>query len=317
MSLKLTILGCHSATPRTFAHPTAQYLEINNSSFLIDCGEGTQVQLRKYKIKFSKIEHIFISHLHGDHFFGLIGLISTFGLLNRQNDLHIFGPKGLKEIITLQLKLSNSWLKFNLCFHELDNTASEVIFEDEKVVVQTIPLEHRVYTNGFLFREKHAERKLNIDAIKEVPEIEICDYQNLKNGRDFVTQNGDIIANYNLTFDPIKELSYAYCSDTVYKPAIVSQIKNVDLLYHESTFLEDRIDLAQQTKHSTAKQAAQIANDAEVGQLILGHYSSRYSDLSLFEKEAKTTFENIVLGEAGKSIEIKDTSVKLLVAQQN
>ncbi len=317
MSLKLTILGCHSATPRTFAHPTAQYLEINNRSFLIDCGEGTQVQLRKYKIKFSKIEHIFISHLHGDHFFGLIGLISTFGLLNRQNDLHIFGPKGIKEIIILQLKLSNSWLKFNLCFHELDNTASEVIFEDEKVVVQTIPLEHRVYTNGFLFKEKQGERKLNIDAIKEVPEIEICDYQNLKNGRDFVTRNGDIIANYNLTFDPVKQLSYAYCSDTAYKPSIVAQIKNVDLLYHESTFLEDRIDLTQHTKHSTAKQAAQIANDAEVGQLILGHYSSRYLDLSLFEKEAKTTFENVVLGEAGKSIEIKDTSAKLLVVQQN
>ena len=189
MSLKVTILGCHSATPRTFAHPTAQYLEINNRSFLIDCGEGTQVQLRKYKIKFSKIEHIFISHLHGDHFFGLIGLISTFGLLNRQNDLHIYGPKGIKEIITLQLKLANSWLKFDLFFHELESAEAEVIFEDDKVEVQTIPLEHRVYTNGFLFKEKQGERKLNITAIKEVAEIEICDYQNLKNGRDFVLKS--------------------------------------------------------------------------------------------------------------------------------
>jgi ribonuclease Z len=317
MSLKLTILGCHSATPRTFANPTAQYLEINNRSFLIDCGEGTQVQLRKYKIKFSKIDHIFISHLHGDHFFGLIGLISTFGLLNRRNDLHIYAPKGLKEIITLQLRLSNSWLKFKIHFHELENNESEVIFEDEKVEVQTIPLEHRIYTNGFLFKEKQGERKLNIAAIKAIPEIEICDYQNLKNGRDFVLENGNVIANLELTYDPIKQLSYAYCSDTIYKPSIVSQIKDVDLLYHESTFLEDRIDLTEYTKHSTAKQAAQIANDAGAKQLILGHYSSRYNDLSLFEQEAKSIFENVILGEAGKSIEIKAATEKFLVAHQN
>ena len=295
MSLKLTILGCHSATPRTFAHPSAQYLEINNRSFLIDCGEGTQVQLRKYKIKFSKIDHIFISHLHGDHFFGLIGLISTFGLLHRQNDLHIYGPKGIKEIITLQLKLSNSWLKFGLHFHELESNEAQVIFEDDKVEVETIPLDHRVYTNGFLFKEKQGERKLNIDAIKEVSEIEICDYQNLKNGRDFILKNGEVIANFDLTFDPIKQLSYAYCSDTKYKPSIVSQIKNVNLLYHESTFLEDRIDLTEHTKHSTARQAAQIAKDANVGQLILGHYSSRYTHLTLFEKEATTVIDNVIL----------------------
>ena len=317
MSLKLTILGCHSATPRTFAHPSAQYLEINNRSFLIDCGEGTQVQLRKYKIKFSKIDNIFISHLHGDHFFGLIGLISTFGLLNRQNDLHIYGPKGIKEIITLQLKLSNSWLKFGLHFHELESNESQVIFEDDKVEVETIPLDHRVYTNGFLFKEKQGERKLNIDAIKEMPEIEICDYQNLKNGKDFITAKGDIIDNVRLTFNPTEQLSYAYCSDTKYKPAIVSQIKNVNLLYHESTFLEDKIDLTEHTKHSTALQAAQIAKAANVGQLILGHYSSRYTDLSLFEKEATAVFENVILGEAGKLIEAKNVSKELLAVHQN
>ena len=317
MSLKLTILGCHSATPRTFAHPTAQYLEINNRSFLIDCGEGTQVQLRKYKIKFSKIDHIFISHLHGDHFFGLIGLISTFGLLNRHNDLHVYGPKGIKEITQLQLKLSNSWLKFGLYFHELESNEAQVIFEDDKVEVQTIPLDHRVYTNGYLFKEKQGERKLNIDAIKEIPEIEICDYQNLKNGKDFITEKGDVINNLHLTFDPAKQLSYAYCSDTKYKPSIVSQIKNVNLLYHESTFLEDKIELTHYTKHSTAHQAAQIAKDANVGQLILGHYSSRYSDLSLFEKEAKTVFDNVILGEAGKLIEAKNISEELLTVHQN
>jgi len=317
MSLKLTILGCHSATPRTFAHPTAQYLEINNRSFLIDCGEGTQVQLRKYKVKFSKIDNIFISHLHGDHFFGLIGLISTFGLLNRQNDLHIYGPKGIKEITTLQLKLANCWLKFELHFHELESAESQLIFEDNNVEVHTIPLDHRIYTNGFLFKEKLGKRKLNINAIKEVPEIDICDYQNLKNGKDFITEKGQVIDNLNLTFDPDEQLSYAYCSDTKYKPSIVSQIKNTNLLYHESTFLEDRIDLTDYTKHSTAKQAAQIAKDANVGQLILGHYSSRYNDISLFEKEAKTVFENVILGEAGKLVEIKNVSKELIAVHQN
>lgn len=318
MSIKLTILGCHSATPRTFAHPTSQYLEINNRSFLIDCGEGTQVQLRKYKIKFSKIDHIFISHLHGDHFFGLIGLISTFGLLNRHKDLHIFGPKGIKEIINLQLKLSNSWLKFGLHFHELESAKSELIFEDENVEVQTIPLEHRIYTNGFLFKEKIGERKLNIIAIKQNPEIEICDYQNLKNGKDFTNENGKIIDNEMLTFNPPKQLSYAYCSDTVYKPEIVSLIKNSDLLYHESTFLDDKIDLTEHTKHSTAKQAAKIAKLANVGKLILGHYSSRYNDISLFKEEAKTTFENVTLGEAGKIITVETVVNKeLVIAHQN
>jgi len=317
MSLKVTILGCHSATPRTFAHPTSQFLEINNRSILIDCGEGTQVQLRKYKIKFSKIEHIFISHLHGDHFFGLIGLISTFGLLNRQNDLHIYGPKGIKEIIILQLKLSNSWLKFDLHFHELESIESEVIFEDDKVTVETIPLEHRIYTNGFLFKEKMGERKLNITAIKEISEIEICDYQNLKNGRDFTLKNNHIIPNSDLTFDPPKQSSYAFCSDTKYKPSIIPQIKNVDLLYHESTFLEDKNNLTEYTKHSTAKQAAQIALDANVGQLILGHYSSRYDDLTLFEEEAKTIFKNVILGAAGKSVEISSTNKRLFVTLQN
>ncbi len=318
MSLKLTILGCHSATPRTFAHPTSQYLEMNNRSFLIDCGEGTQVQLRKYKIKFSKIDRIFISHLHGDHFFGLIGLISTFGLLNRQNDLHIYGPKGIKEIILLQLKLSNSWLKFQLHFHELESIESQLIFEDEKVEVHTIPLEHRVYTNGFLFKEKVGDRKLNMDAIQQHSEIEICDYQNLKNGRNFVLENGNIINNIDLTLNPDKPKSYAYCSDTVYKPSIVPLIKNVDLLYHESTFLNDKIELTQHTKHSTAGQAAQIAQQANVGQLILGHYSSRYNDLTLFEEEAKTFFQNVLLGKEGKIIEVGVALEKeLAIAHQN
>lgn len=318
MSISLTILGCHSATPRTFAHPTSQYLEINNSHFLIDCGEGTQVQLRKYKIKFSALNHIFISHLHGDHFFGLIGLITTFGLLKRTKELHIYGPKGIQEIINLQLKYSKSWINYDLIFHELTSDESELIFEDDNVQVHTIPLQHRVYTNGFLFKEKIGERKLNIEAIKEISEIDICDYQNLKNGKDFKNIDGTIIKNNTLTFNPPKPLSYAYCSDTTYTPSIVPLIKNVDLLYHESTFLNDKKELAKITKHATAEEAGMIAKKANVSQLILGHYSSRYDDLNLFKKEAEKIFSNVILAKEGKIIKI-DSKVpnELIIAHQN
>jgi len=304
MSLKLTILGCHSATPRSNAHPTSQYLEINNRCFLIDCGEGTQTQIRKYKIKFSKIKHIFISHLHGDHFFGLIGLISTFSLLNRQTELHIYAPKGIKDIINLQLKLSKSWINYPLHFHELDSGTSETILEDEKVIVKTIPLKHRIYTNGFLFEEKKAERKLIIDEVKKHKEIEICDFQNLKNGKDFIKKNGEIILNKELTSDPPPVLKYAYCSDTIYFEKIIPLIQNVDLLYHESTFLENKIDLAATTKHATAGQAAKIAEQAKVKKLLLGHYSSRYKDESLFLEEAKPIFKNTELSFEGKVVEV-------------
>jgi len=305
MSLKLTILGCHSATPRINSHTTSQYLEINNQHFLIDCGEGTQVQLRKYKVKFSKISRIFISHLHGDHFFGLIGLIATFGLLNREKDLHIYGPKGLKKIILLQIKLTKSFTNYQLYFYELESDESELIFEDDKVVVYTIPLAHRVYTNGYLFKEKIGERKLNITTVLQYKEIEICDYQNLKNGRDFKLENGEIISNKTLTKDPTKPLNYAFCSDTMYKPDIVAIIKNVDLLYHESTFLKDRADLCKKTMHSTAEQAAKIAKLANVKTLVLGHYSSRYKDLNVFLDEAKPVFENVKLANEGEVFSVK------------
>lgn len=301
MSLKLTILGCHSATPRLNANPTSQFLEIKNHSFLIDCGEGTQVQLRRYHLKFSKIKHIFISHLHGDHIFGLVGLVSTFRLLNRTQELHVYGPKGIKEIVTLQLKLSNSWTHYPLLFHELTSEKSEMIFEDETVKVHTIPLSHRIYTNGFLFKEKLGARKLNMAEISKHKEIEVCDLQNLKNGRDFTLKNGDMLSNKSLTLEPPEPLSYAFCSDTCYYPEIIPHIKNVDCLYHETTFLKDKEDLAFQTKHSTAEQAAQIAKDAEVKQLIVGHYSGRYKNKDLFLTEAKTVFENTLLAIEGET----------------
>lgn len=304
MSIKLTILGCHSATPRANAFPTSQYLEINNRHFLIDCGEGTQQQMRKYKVGFTKINHIFISHLHGDHFYGLIGLLSTYGILSREKELHIYGPKGIKEVTLLQLKVSKSHAKYPIIFHELNSKESELIFEDDKVSVKTIPLKHRVYTNGYLFTEKEKPLKLHIDNIKQYREIDRADYNNIKAGKDITLSTGEIILNSELTLPPKRPLSFAFCSDTVYKPDIVPIIKDADLLYHEATFLNDKEDLARKTKHTTSKQAAQIAKDANVNQLILGHYSGRYNDISLFKKEAKEIFDKTELAEPGKYFSI-------------
>jgi len=297
--MKLTILGCHSATPRINTHPTSQVLEIRNHIFLIDCGEGTQVQLRKNKIRFNRIKHIFISHLHGDHYFGLVGLVSTFRLLTRETDLHIYGPKGLKEIITLQMKLGSSWTNYKLIFHELTSKESELIFEDDKVEVFTIPLNHRVYTNGFLFKEKTNELKLNISAA-ENENINIAYYRKLKQGFDVVNEDGKLIKNDAVTLKGKKPLSYAFCSDTVYDESIIPIIKDVDVLYHESTFLEKNKKLAAPTKHSTAKQAAIIAKKANAKTLVLGHFSTRYDDLNDFKKEANAIFDNVKLAEEGK-----------------
>jgi ribonuclease Z len=304
MSLRLTILGCHSATPRVNAHPTSQYLEINNNHFLIDCGEGTQRQMRKYKVGFSKINHIFISHLHGDHFYGLVGLLATYGILSREKEIHIYGPKGIKEVTLLQLKTSQSHAQYEIIFHELTSKESELIFEDDKVTVRTIPLNHRVYTNGYLFTEKEKPRKLNMLNISGYQEIDKADYLNLKAGKDVELSSGEIVKNSELTIAPPKTKSYAFCSDTSYKPTIIPIIKNADILYHETTFLADREDLAIKTKHSTSLQAAQIAKDANVKKLIVGHYSSRYKDISLFKKEAETVFENVDLAVPGKVFNI-------------
>ncbi|MBL7474161.1 ribonuclease Z [Robertkochia sediminum] len=297
--MKLYVLGCYSATPRAFTHPTAQVLDIKNHLFLIDCGEGTQVELRKQKVKFARIKHIFISHLHGDHFFGLPGLISTFRLLGREAPLHIYGPKGIKQAMTLMLKLGNSWTNYPLYFHELESRSSELIFEDEKVEVYTIPLDHRVYTNGFLFREKPGERRLDPEAAKEYG-VETCYFRNIKQGKDVTLDDGTVIPNEKLSFDPPPVKSYAFCSDTRYNETIIPIIEGADWLYHESTFLEAHKDLAEPTGHSTAKQAATIAKKAGVGKLILGHYSTRYDRLDRFKKEAQVIFENTVLAEDGK-----------------
>ena len=297
--MKLTILGCYSATPRALNNTTSQVLEINNHMFLIDCGEGTQVQLRRHKIKFNRIKHIFISHLHGDHVFGLVGLISTFRLLTRETDLHIYGPVGIKEIVTLQMKLADSWTNYKLIFHELSSNNSELIFEDDIVEVFTIPLNHRIYTNGFLFKEKEGKRKLDLDLVEEA-NINVAYYRKLTQGFDVINEDGVLINNQLVTKPGTKPKSYAFCSDTYYKEDIVPIIKNADDLYHESTFLDKHEHLALKTKHSTAKQAARIAQKANVGTLLLGHYSTRYDGLDAFKEEAQEIFENVQLCEDAK-----------------
>ena len=300
--MKLDILGCYAATPRSLTNPTSQVLTMQNQMFLIDCGEGTQVQLRKNKIKFGKIEHIFISHLHGDHFYGLIGLISTFMLLNREKELHVYGPKGIKEVILLQLKLSNAWTPYPLYFHELTSTKPEKIYENEKLSVETIPLQHRVYTNGFLFREKEGDRKLLIDKAREY-KIDVALFKSLKKGKDVTSEDGKLIRNELVTTSGDTPKSYAFCSDTAFSAEIIPQLSNIDVLYHEATFLQEQLKLTDPTKHSTAMQAATIAKKANVKQLILGHYSTRYPNIQLFKEEAELVFPNVLLAEDGKSFQ--------------
>ena len=305
MSAFLTILGFNSAIPTVTSSPTAQLLEMAERHFLIDCGEGTQVQLRKAKAKFSKINHIFISHLHGDHCFGLPGLISSFQLLGRETPLHIYGPAGIQELIETVLRLTETNKGFELVFHELKGKESMLVFEDSKVEVYTIPLNHRIYCNGYLFKEKPKERHLNMNEIAKYPEIEICDYHNLKRGKDVVLSDGYVLKNETLTTPPEASVSYAFCSDTRYLESVIPIIEGVDLLYHEATFLDDLKDLAKHTGHSTAIEAAMIAEKAKVKKLILGHFSNRYTDYSVFLEEAKVVFKNAYLPKALERIEIK------------
>ena len=301
--MKLNILGCHSATPLENAHTTSQVLEVKDHIFLIDCGEGTQIQLRNQKIKFSRIKHIFISHLHGDHFYGLVGLVSTFRLLGRIADLHIYGPKGIKEVLTLQLKLANSWTNYNLFFHELEQEESVLIFKDDSLSVHTIPLDHRVYTNGFLFEEKPGLRRLDKEKIKNY-DIPHYDFQQLKLGKDLVLEDGTVVQNDRVTLNPKPIKRYAFCSDSAYNESIVPLVEGVDLLYHEATFLDAHENLAEKTKHSTATQAAKIAQLAKVKRLVLGHFSSRYRDKNGFLTEAAPFFDEVELAADGKIFDI-------------
>ena len=301
--MKLKILGCYSASPRKNSFPSSQILNINGNNLLIDCGEGTQIQIRRYGVKFSSIENIFISHLHGDHFFGLPGLISTFRLMGRTKRLNIFGPIGIKDVMNLILKLGNSWIDFEINYIELKEKTTVKILENDLFSVSTIPLKHRIYTNGFLFTEKIQRKKLKLDKIKKL-NIDESLYTNIVMGKDVILDNGTIINNKEITHTKEKDILYSYCSDTAYSDEVTDLIKDSNVLYHESTFLEKHINLAKKTKHSTAMQAAMVAKKANCKQLILGHFSSRYKNLQDFEIEAKRIFKNVVLAEDGKEFDI-------------
>ena len=301
--MKLTILGSSASTPKINNYTTSQLLRIRNHHILIDCGEGIQMQLRKLKINFSKINHIFISHLHGDHYFGLIGLISTFRLLGRDSDLNIYAPEGLQELINLQLKLSSSWLNYKIFFHTLKSKDQKLIFNNQDFAVKTIPLNHRIYTNGFLFEEKFDQRNIYKSKIKEY-DLKIDDIKKIKNGDDILLQDGKKLKNSVFLKSPKESKSYAFCSDTAYHTDLIKLISSVNCLYHESTFLDSHSDLAKKTKHSTASDAAKIASAASVGKLILGHFSNRYKNQEKFLSEARTHFKNVELAIEGTEFDI-------------
>ncbi len=298
-TFELLILGSSAATPTANRNPTAQLLNIAERFFLIDCGEGTQMQMRKYKARFQSVNHIFISHLHGDHFYGLPGFLASMHLLGRKNELTIYGPKELEEIINMIHKHSETYLNYPLNFVYTQNTSKQLIFEDEKVEVYSLPLKHRIATTGYLFKEKPLFR--NIDKYKlEKMNVSFAEIHKLKQGLDAIDNNGNSIKNGELTLDPIKQRSYAFCSDTKFFQELSNDIKDVDLLYHESTFLEEKADRAKQTFHSTAKQAAQMAVLANTQKLILGHFSARYGHLEEFLEEAKLIFPNTELAIEGQ-----------------
>ena len=305
MGFELKILGANSAKPAYNRNQTSQLLTVQNELFLIDCGEGTQLQLNHYKVKVGRIKHILISHLHGDHFFGLIGLISTMHLQRRATGLNLYGPPGLAEIITMQLKVSGTVLSYPIHFKEINPDKPGCVFENEKITIQTIPLVHRIPCVGFLFREKIKPRRIIKEKIQE--EFSLVDMVTLKNGKDILDENGSVIyKNEDYTLPPRKSRSYAYCSDTMYHEGIIDLIKGVDLLYHEATFLSDREKRAKETFHATARQAALIAKKADVGQLLIGHYSSRYKDITPFQAEARQVFGNTILAIEGETIYIED-----------
>ncbi|WP_372640711.1 ribonuclease Z [Ancylomarina sp.] len=304
MKFELTILGSNSALPTSKRFPTAQVLNVLERFFLIDCGEGTQIQLKKFRVPMSRINHIFISHLHGDHFFGLIGLISTFSLQGRMSDLHIYAHSKLEKIIRFQLEILESRLSYELVFHNIFGKEVQNLFDDETLTVQSFPLKHGVMPcAGFLFKEKERPRHLKKDML-DFYRIPIRARHGIKLGDDYLTEEGELIPNAKLTLAASPPRSYAFCTDTAYFPRIVPLIEKVDLLYHEATFLKDDEKRAKSTYHSTAEQAANIAQEAGVGKLIIGHFSARFHDLSAHLYEAEQVFSNTALAEDGCVFEI-------------
>jgi len=301
---RVHILGCGSALPTLRHFPSSQIVEVREKLFMVDCGEGAQMQLRRCHVRFTKVGHVFISHMHGDHCFGLIGMISTFGLLGRTATLHIHANELLGDMIKRQMDLFCHDLGYEVEFHPIDATRREVIYEDRSLTVETIPLVHRLPTCGFLFREKPLLPHIRREKI-DFYGIPISQIQNIKNGADWIMEDGTVIPNSQLVTPADEPRSYAYCSDTRYMPELHLQLKGVTTLYHESTYGEDNLQMAQKYNHSTARQAALVARDAEVGQLILGHYSSRYEDENVLLEEAREVFENVRLANEMDVIDVK------------
>ncbi len=293
-AFNIHILGCGSALPTMRHNPTSQIVEIRGKFFMIDCGEGTQLALRRSRIHFEKLRAVFLSHLHGDHCLGLVGMLSTFGLLGRTAPLHIYAHKDLKAILPAQLEYFCAGLEYEVVIHEVDTTKSEVIYEDHSMTVTTIPLQHRVPCCGYLFREKQGKRHIRRDML-DFYHIPFSQIDNIRCGFDWTDSEGNIIANDRLTTPPDPARSYAFCSDTRYIPTLHNLLKGVNVLYHEATYTVEHADRANLYNHSTARQAAQVAKDAEVDTLLIGHYSQRYKDEKQLLEEAKSVFPNTLL----------------------
>ena len=299
--LAVTILGNNSAVPAFDRHPTSQVITMDGNLFLVDCGEGTQIQMLRYKIRRSKISHIFISHLHGDHYFGLVGLINSFGLLNHLQDLHIYAPSPLQEIIEWQLKVASTTLPYKLFFHTISK--EEILVDEEKFIVKCFPTSHRIECYGFSFHQKKGKRKLNAEKAKE-HEIPFAFFDKLKNGEDYIKKDGTLIKNEWVTEEGAKGKTYVFCADTKYDEAIISNIEDADLIYHETTYLDALQQRAADRFHSTTKQAALIAKKANVKKLLIGHFSSKYDTLEEFEQEAKEIFPNTELALEGVTYKV-------------
>jgi ribonuclease Z len=299
--LSVTILGNNSAVPAFDRHPTSQVITLDGLNFLVDCGEGTQIQMMKYKIRRAKISHIFISHLHGDHYFGLVGLINTFGLLNHQQDLHVFGPSPLQEIIELQLKVASTTLPFQIYFHTISNNG--ILIDDPKFEVSCFRTNHRIECYGFSFSEKKKPRKIDVEKVKAAG-IPTSFYKRLEEGLDYTTKDDQLIKNEEVTTETPKGKTYIFCADTKYDESLVPFLRNADMIYHETTYLDNLREKAEERFHATSKQAAMMAKKAKVKKLLIGHFSSKYSELHEFEKEAREIFENTEIAKEGVSYKV-------------
>lgn len=303
MTFEITILGCGAALPTLRHHPTGQVVNLHDKLFLVDCGEGTQMQLRRYRVKMQRIHHVFISHLHGDHYFGLNGLLSTMHLLGRKKALHIYADKGLEKLHKLQQEVGEMYLNFPVIFHDNFCQEPRLLYEDNTLEVWGFPLDHRIATTGFLFKEKPRKANISRAAIAEY-RLSVSEILSLKNGNDVSRTDGTLLKSSELTMASPPGRSYAFCSDTRYSDRVIDAVNDVDLLYHEATFASQMAERATQTYHSTAEQAGQVARRAGAKQLVIGHFSARYLDESILLEEARTVFNNVMLAEEGMRIEV-------------